>query len=186
MKLFDFGLCREEKPTIATQDGKYEMTGHTGSRRYMAPEVAKNRPYDKSVDVYSFGLLLWEVCSLEKPFTGYCGQKHMTNVVLGGERPKMHHAHTLHWPMALQALIKNCWSCNPEDRPSFDAIKVSLEEVKRELSIVQPDRTRTRSTGSHEEASKNKSPLSPMKKILPLSSIGALRARSLGLKRAPS
>jgi serine/threonine protein kinase len=152
----------------------------------MAPEVARNRPYGKSVDVYSFGLLLWEVCSLEKPFAGYCSKKHMTNVILGGERPRMNHAHYLHWPMALQALIKNCWSSNPEIRPSFDVIKDVLEGILRELSIAQPERMRTRSTGSHDEASKNKAPLLPMKKINPLSSIGSLRARSLGLKRAQS
>jgi serine/threonine protein kinase len=38
LKLFDFGLCKEEKPTIASTEGRYCMTGHTGSRRYMAPE----------------------------------------------------------------------------------------------------------------------------------------------------
>ena len=162
------------------------MTGHTGSRRYMAPEVAKNQPYDKSVDAYSFGVLLWELCSLEKPFSGYCSKKHMTNVIVGGERPKMDHAHTLFWPNALQTLIKNCWSCRPEDRPSFDGIKDMLEGVMTEVSMVQPERTRARSTGSQDETSKNKSPLSPVKKIRPLSSIGGLRARSLGLKRSQS
>jgi serine/threonine protein kinase len=38
LKLFDFGLAREEKETDSDGLGKYRMTGHTGSRRYMAPE----------------------------------------------------------------------------------------------------------------------------------------------------
>ena len=40
LKLFDLGLCKEEKVSLASQEknGKYCMTGHTGSRRYMAPE----------------------------------------------------------------------------------------------------------------------------------------------------
>ena len=38
LKLFDFGLAREEKPSERNSMGKYDMTGHTGSRRYMAPE----------------------------------------------------------------------------------------------------------------------------------------------------
>jgi hypothetical protein len=38
LKLFDFGLAREEKSKDANANGKYNMTGHTGSRRYMAPE----------------------------------------------------------------------------------------------------------------------------------------------------
>jgi serine/threonine protein kinase len=38
LKLFDFGLAKEEKATNRDSMGKYNMTGHTGSRRYMAPE----------------------------------------------------------------------------------------------------------------------------------------------------
>jgi serine/threonine protein kinase len=161
------------------------MTGHTGSRRYMAPEVAQNQPYDKSVDVYSFGVLLWEICSLEKPFSGYCSKKHMTNVIIGGERPKMDHAHTAFWPTALQNMIRNCWSSRPEDRPSFESARKTLEEVTEQLSMVHPERTRARSTGSQEDGPK-KSPISPVKKIKPLSGFGGLRAHSLGLKRSQS
>lgn len=38
LKLFDFGLARELKPAEGRPDGRYQMTGNTGSRRYMAPE----------------------------------------------------------------------------------------------------------------------------------------------------
>jgi serine/threonine protein kinase len=38
LKLFDFGLIKEAKPCNMSKDGRYRMTGHTGSRRYMAPE----------------------------------------------------------------------------------------------------------------------------------------------------
>lgn len=44
----------------------YQMTGYTGSLRYMAPEVAKQTPYNETCDIYSVGLVLWEVCSLER------------------------------------------------------------------------------------------------------------------------
>ena len=76
----------------------------------MAPEIAKDCPYDKSVDVYSFGILLWEMCAAEKPFYGYSSGKHMQLVVIGGERPKMDSQHTSNWPMNLQWLMKRCWS----------------------------------------------------------------------------
>lgn len=144
--------------------------------------VARNRPYDKSVDVYSFGVLLWELCSLEKPFSGYCSKKHMTNVIIGGERPKMDHSHTAFWPVYLQSLIKICWSSNPDERPVFEVIKTRLELAIEELSIVQSERTRARSTGSHEDSTKRSSS-SPGKKIKPLHGLGSLRVRSLGLKR---
>ena len=44
----------------------YQMTGYTGSLRYMAPEVARQTPYNETCDVYSMALVLWEVCSLER------------------------------------------------------------------------------------------------------------------------
>lgn len=40
----------------------------------MAPEVAGVRPYNLSVDAYSFGILLWELSALEKPFDGFTGE----------------------------------------------------------------------------------------------------------------
>lgn len=148
LKLFDFGLAKEEKPCDAEEDGKYRMTGHTGSRRYMAPEVAKDQPYDRSVDVYSFGILLWEICSLEKPFAGYNSKKHMRDVVIAGERPKMDSSHTAHWPSDLQWLMTHSWSSESEMRPSFTMIKQTLQNVLEELQMPQSNRIRSRSEGS--------------------------------------
>ena len=72
--MFDFGLAKELKPHRRLADGTYQLTGNTGSRRYMAPEVAGVRPYNLSVDAYSFGILLWELSALEKPFDGFTGE----------------------------------------------------------------------------------------------------------------
>jgi len=138
LKVFDFGLAKELKSGLKRSDGRYELTGNTGSRRYMAPEVAKECPYDLSVDVYSFGILMWELCSLEKPFYGYSSGKHMQLVVLGGERPKMDNAHTQYWPANLQYMLKKCWSSYSQTRPSFDTIIETLVSVLHEKSGIPP------------------------------------------------
>jgi serine/threonine protein kinase len=44
VKIFDFGLAREFDPVKQDVDGCYNLTGDTGSMRYMAPEVALNKP----------------------------------------------------------------------------------------------------------------------------------------------
>jgi serine/threonine protein kinase len=56
--LFDFGLARiVENASVSNE--VYEMSGETGSLRYMAPEVADCQPYNQKADVYSYGKLFW-------------------------------------------------------------------------------------------------------------------------------
>lgn len=67
IKVFDFdmGLAKELQDSERNKDGTYNLTGFTGSIRYMAPEVAKSQPYNLSADVYSYGMLLWHVFANE-------------------------------------------------------------------------------------------------------------------------
>jgi serine/threonine protein kinase len=123
----DFGLAKELKGYHT--NGYYKLTGNTGSRRYMAPEVAKVQHYNLSVDVYSFAILLHEIASLEKPFQGYTASKHMAQVVMGGERPRLDTASTSWFPCELQWLFRKCWSPIPTERPTFTSVKTSLEDI---------------------------------------------------------
>jgi serine/threonine protein kinase len=54
VKLFDFGLCKEISEDLAVGDGTYKLTGYTGSVRYMAPEVALEKPYNMTCDAVRF------------------------------------------------------------------------------------------------------------------------------------
>ena len=60
VKLIDFGLSTCVKKRMSLND-VYQLTGNTGSLRYMAPEVALKLPYNEKVDVYSFGIILWQM-----------------------------------------------------------------------------------------------------------------------------
>jgi len=55
IKLFDFGLACIIDAASTSYDKTYQMSGETGSPRYMAPEVAQSKPYNQKVDVYSYG-----------------------------------------------------------------------------------------------------------------------------------
>lgn len=55
VKIIDFGLAKIVDNASTTSEESYEMSGETGSLRYMAPEVADSHPYNHKADVYSFG-----------------------------------------------------------------------------------------------------------------------------------
>ena len=110
VQLFDFGLARE-----VTDPDKF-LTASTGSRRYMAPEVALGQFYDYSADVYSYGIFLWEVLTLEKPFENMSRVEHEMNVIQGGHRPKLGRNCGLG---KIQRLLAKCWGTNCDKRPTF-------------------------------------------------------------------
>jgi len=128
VKLFDFGLAKELDPSLKSEgcSEMYELSGNTGSLRYMAPEVARSDPYNLSADVYGFGLLLWQICSLELPYDGMNRQDHSELVVYGTERPPIDPA----WSTPLRILMKRAWEPEPLVRPAMDAIyKILRREI---------------------------------------------------------
>jgi len=108
----------------------YELSGNTGSLRYMAPEVARSEPYNLTADVYSFGLLLWQTCSLQLPYDGMNRQDHSELVVHGNERPLL----DSNWSTPLRILMKRAWEPDPLVRPSMDSI---YKILKREICALR-------------------------------------------------
>jgi serine/threonine protein kinase len=94
-KLFDFGLAKELKskyrkvhPAHRQDDPPtFKLTGATGSRRYMSPEVASREPYNHKADVYSFGMVLYQISALVVPFDGLAVKNHEKEVIHEGVRP---------------------------------------------------------------------------------------------------
>lgn len=121
VKLFDFGLCTLVK-RMETVDGTYDMTGHTGSLRYMAGEVALRMPYNEKVDVYSYGILLWQMAKDKVPFKGMNKSDFMNQVVRKGVRPKIDKT----WPKDFVDLLESCWHADFKRRPSFEMVSHAL------------------------------------------------------------
>mmetsp|Transcript_3431 Transcript_3431/g.5353 ORF Transcript_3431/g.5353 Transcript_3431/m.5353 type:complete len:253 (-) Transcript_3431:276-1034(-) len=117
LKLFDFGLCTIVRKRLSMEDC-YEMTGNTGSLRYMAPEVALRQPYNEKTDVYSFGILLWQMAKDKTPFKGMNRNDFMNRVVRKGERPKIDKS----WSKDFVQLLESCWHADHTQRPTFEMI----------------------------------------------------------------
>jgi tRNA A-37 threonylcarbamoyl transferase component Bud32 len=137
LKVGDFGLSKliEAKHLHDV----YKMTGETGSYRYMAPEVFKHERYDKSVDVFSFAMILYEMFEVAAPFEEEKAYAAAQLVAEDGKRPPMK-AKT--YPPGMRELIQRCWSTNPKERPNFDTIVQELQTM--EDNCPQNDRVHLR------------------------------------------
>jgi serine/threonine protein kinase len=101
----------------------------------MAAEVELGHGHDKKVDVYSFGILLWELCALKKPFANVKSSSEFKNrVFFQGDRPKL----GKYWPEDLKEMMQKCWSHDPTERPTMKYVKSILTALVRELKSKPP------------------------------------------------
>ena len=89
VKLFDFSLAKELDPDDEKDGGVYDLSGNTGSLRYIAPEVAEKEHYNLSDDVYSSTNFLWQICSLKTLFSNLNVKIHYELVIQNGVQPKI-------------------------------------------------------------------------------------------------
>jgi serine/threonine protein kinase len=138
LKVADFGLAKIMRSPAA--GGSYKMTGGKGTLRYMAPEVIMNEEYNDSVDIYSFGLVIWYMCTGTKPLEPEMRAVHSPESLLllgqklrDGLRPdqtRITHA-------GLVSLMVSMWASNPLKRPSAVTILSKLEEMKTDKMLVK-------------------------------------------------
>ena len=111
-RICDFGIARFE------EHGSVGMTAKIGTPNYMAPELITSNDYDRKVDVYAYGMILYEMCENQRPFRGLKIPDIFQAVLQRDERPTF----TSCTPPAMQDLIRRCWDKNPQMRPEFDEI----------------------------------------------------------------
>ncbi|XP_044497273.1 serine/threonine/tyrosine-protein kinase HT1-like [Mangifera indica] len=123
LKIADFGIACEEQYCDAWADDP-------GTYRWMAPEMIKHKPYGRKVDVYSFGLILWEMVAGTIPYEEMNPIQAAFAVVNKNLRPVI----PGDCPPAMAALIEQCWSLHPEKRPEFWHIVRVLEQFESSLA----------------------------------------------------
>jgi len=105
--LYDFGLSVALLAKHSTRGDSFELTGDTGTRRYMSPEVAEGKPYGVSVDVYGWAICAHEIFHLRgKPFHGLSVSQHTERVVKNGARPVIPST----WDHRLIELFPSAWA----------------------------------------------------------------------------
>jgi serine/threonine protein kinase len=89
----------------------------------MAPEVIENKWYDGKADVFSFSIVLWELLTGKPPYIDILVARNAAIAVLEDDRRP---ALPVRGPQELSDLMQECWSYDPQARPTFEEIRVSV------------------------------------------------------------
>ncbi|XP_028933748.1 ephrin type-A receptor 1 isoform X1 [Ornithorhynchus anatinus] len=121
-KVSDFGLSRLlENDT----EGTYETQGGKIPIRWTAPEAIAHRIFTAASDVWSFGVVMWEVLSFgDKPYGDMTNQEVMKSIEDGYRLPP-----PVDCPAPLYELMKSCWAHERARRPRFRQIQAQLEQL---------------------------------------------------------
>jgi serine/threonine protein kinase len=125
-KIGDWGSAR------ATFSGTRTMTHGVGTSCWLAPEVIKHARSSQYSDVYSFGIILWEIATRSEVYGDLEGTQIIAQVANDGLRPPVPENNPL------SDLMVKCWCENPEDRLSFKEI---VKELNNILSDLPEDQT---------------------------------------------
>lgn len=129
-KLLDFGIARQEK-----LDGHLTHTGHViGTIQYMAPERLKNESFDGRSDVFSVGVLMFQLLTGELPFTG---DYSIVQKLLSEKHPPLSN-YLRDYPPALDSILDRALAKDPHDRyPTADEMGAEVSAVADELKKEQ-------------------------------------------------
>ncbi|XP_022101409.1 fibroblast growth factor receptor-like isoform X2 [Acanthaster planci] len=120
-KVADFGLARD-----VAERSQYEMQSQGRVPvRWMAPESLLTNMYTCKSDVWSFGVLLWELVTLgSHPYPGMSSQKVINEIKKGYRLPKPDHCSD-----DVYKIMQDCWQERPDDRPDFARLHITIDDI---------------------------------------------------------
>lgn len=133
VKVTDFGLSTEIKdaslrggePASPRKSRRRNLTGETGTYRWMGPEVIRHESYSNMADVYSFAIMLWQFVTHEEPFEDV-GSTDAARLTAECQRPPFPSG----TPDRLKQIIESNWSQKPEERVPFEKIAEELQTLQ--------------------------------------------------------
>lgn len=127
MKVAGFGVIRLSK--LSSDKAKLVQPDTIDrSNLYVAPEIYKDEIFDRGVDVYSFGLILYEMMEGVQPFHPKPPEDAVKSLCLEGSRPTFK-LKSKYYPPDLKELIEECWDPDYVVRPTFSEIIVRLDKI---------------------------------------------------------
>jgi len=114
VRLLDFGLAKRSEISLGMDDARTEDGLLLGTGPYMAPEQVQGREVDFRTDIFSFGVLLYEMATGERPFTGKTAAELLSAILRDEPVPPATRKATL--PRELSRLIERCLRKDPRKR----------------------------------------------------------------------
>nr|XP_027203769.1 uncharacterized protein LOC113797563 isoform X1 [Dermatophagoides pteronyssinus] len=126
LKISDFGTCKQ------LNDRSTKMS-FTGTVAWMAPEIIRDELCSEKVDIWSFGVVLWELLNCEIPYRDVdssaiiwgVGNSSLTLPIPSGV------------PRGFDLLLQQCWNIKPRNRPSFRQVLMHLDIASSELINIE-------------------------------------------------
>ncbi|XP_019410215.1 PREDICTED: mitogen-activated protein kinase kinase kinase 12 [Crocodylus porosus] len=116
VKISDFGTSKE----LSDKSTKMSFAGTVA---WMAPEVIRNEPVSEKVDIWSFGVVLWELLTGEIPYKDVDSSA----IIWGVGSNSLHLPVPTGCPDGFKILLRQCWNSKPRNRPSFRQILLHLD-----------------------------------------------------------
>ncbi|WOL16428.1 serine/threonine-protein kinase STY46 [Canna indica] len=125
VKVGDFGLSRLKHETyLTTRTGK-------GTPQWMAPEVLRNEPSDEKSDVYSYGVILWELVTEKIPWDNLNSMQVIATVGFMNQRLDLPEDLDPEWV----SIIQSCWHSEPKRRPTFQELIEKFKDLQRQHAV---------------------------------------------------
>ena len=109
----------------------------------MAPELLAGKEGGHRIDVYSFGIMVWELVYRAQPFAGVPPVK-ITKSVCSGERPPLNRSVPVPVRPELKDIVQMCWSSDPKRRPEFKQLALQLAVLTAGISTAVLEQKRDR------------------------------------------
>ncbi|KAG9306496.1 hypothetical protein G9A89_008432 [Geosiphon pyriformis] len=123
----DLGLCQPVNNEATTTGKATEEKKIYGVIPYIPPEVLRGEKFTLAGDIYSYGMLLWELSTGKPPFYEYKHDHILIMAILNGQRPKI--TFPLIPPCIVEIIVK-CWDANPKNRPTVEEVRYKIWELK--------------------------------------------------------
>eukprot|EP01102_Stenamoeba_stenopodia_P020233 TRINITY_DN7810_c0_g1_i1.p1 TRINITY_DN7810_c0_g1~~TRINITY_DN7810_c0_g1_i1.p1 ORF type:complete len:751 (-),score=131.19 TRINITY_DN7810_c0_g1_i1:100-2352(-) len=121
-KVADFGTSMRPSASKIRSSAKTEQVVNP---IWKAPEILRGEQFSTASDVYSFGIIMWELIARQLPFKDLPFNHQIEEKVLKGERPQIPNNCPSYW----STLMNQCWDNDPKRRPSFAKISATLMSI---------------------------------------------------------